>query len=104
MAVGALIGAYQENDSGELRALLPLAGRTLIEYQARCAAAGPLGFRFRLRFGPLDLVEAELERIVFGGKSGGRMLIRLVRRKFGALDAWVHGQCSLPSLSRRESD
>src|SRR5687767_4703166 len=39
MAVGALIGAYQESDSGELRALLPLAGRTLIEYQARCAAA-----------------------------------------------------------------
>jgi hypothetical protein len=39
MPVGALIGAYQENDSGELRALLPLAGRTLIEYQARCAAA-----------------------------------------------------------------
>lgn len=39
MAVGALIGAYQENDSGELRALLPLAGRTLIEYQARCVAA-----------------------------------------------------------------
>ncbi|MEO8175137.1 MAG: NTP transferase domain-containing protein [Sphingomicrobium sp.] len=39
MAVGALIGAYQENGSGELRALLPLAGRTLFEYQARCAAA-----------------------------------------------------------------
>ena len=39
MAVGALIGAYQENDAGELRALLPLAGRTLIEYQARCVAA-----------------------------------------------------------------
>ena len=39
MAVGALIGAYQENDSGDLRALLPLAGQTLIEYQARCAAA-----------------------------------------------------------------
>ncbi len=39
MAVGALIGAYQENDAGELRALLPLAGQTLIEYQARCAAA-----------------------------------------------------------------
>lgn len=38
MAVGALIGAYQEDDSGGLRALLPLAGRTLIEYQARCAA------------------------------------------------------------------
>src|SRR5918993_1785707 len=39
MAVGAPIGAYQESDSGELRALLPLAGRTLIEYQARCVAA-----------------------------------------------------------------
>ncbi|MEO6255230.1 MAG: NTP transferase domain-containing protein [Sphingomicrobium sp.] len=39
MAVGALIGAYQENGSGELRALLPLAGRTLFEYQARCVAA-----------------------------------------------------------------
>ena len=39
MAVGALIGAYQEDDSGALRALLPLAGRTLIEYKARCAAA-----------------------------------------------------------------
>ena len=34
-----MIGAYQEDDSGGLRALLPLAGRTLIEYQARCAAA-----------------------------------------------------------------
>jgi len=39
MAVGALIGAYQEDDSGGLRALLPLAGRTLVEYQARCASA-----------------------------------------------------------------
>lgn len=39
MAVGALIGAYQEDDSGGLRALLPLSGRTLIEYQVRCAAA-----------------------------------------------------------------
>ena len=39
MAVGALIGAYQEDDSGGLRALLPLAGRTLLEYQGRCAAA-----------------------------------------------------------------
>ena len=40
MAIGALIGAYQEDDSGSLRALLPLAGRTLIEYQVKCAAAG----------------------------------------------------------------
>jgi hypothetical protein len=38
MALGALIGAYQEDDSGGLRALLPLAGRTLLEYQVRCAA------------------------------------------------------------------
>jgi hypothetical protein len=39
MALGALIGAYQEDESGGLRALLPLAGRTLVEYQARCLAA-----------------------------------------------------------------
>jgi CheY-like chemotaxis protein len=39
MALGALIGAYQEDDNGGLRALLPLAGQTLIEYQARCLAA-----------------------------------------------------------------
>jgi len=36
---GALIGAYQEDDSGGLTALLPLAGRTLVEYQVRSAAA-----------------------------------------------------------------
>ena len=39
MSVGALIGAYQEDDGGGLRALFPLSGRTLIEYQVRCAAA-----------------------------------------------------------------
>ena len=39
MALGALIGAYQEDGSGGLYALQPLAGRTLLEYQARCAAA-----------------------------------------------------------------
>ncbi|MEO6580448.1 MAG: hypothetical protein ABIN83_04785 [Sphingomicrobium sp.] len=39
MALGALISAYQEDDQGVLRALFPLAGRTLIEYQARCAAS-----------------------------------------------------------------
>ena len=39
MALGALIGAYQENEAGGLKALSPLAGRTLVEYQARCAAA-----------------------------------------------------------------
>ena len=39
LALGALIGAYQEDDSGQLTALIPLAGRTLVEYQVRCAAA-----------------------------------------------------------------
>jgi hypothetical protein len=39
MALGALLGAYIEDDSGGLRALLPLAGRTLLEYQVRCASA-----------------------------------------------------------------
>jgi hypothetical protein len=39
MTFGALIGAYQEDGAGSLAALQPLAGRTLIEYQARCAAA-----------------------------------------------------------------
>lgn len=39
MSIGALISAYQEDDGGALRALLPLAGRTLLEYQVRCAAA-----------------------------------------------------------------
>jgi hypothetical protein len=39
LALGALIGAYQEDDAGGLTALLPLAGRTLVEYQVRCAAA-----------------------------------------------------------------
>jgi len=39
MALGALISAYHEDESGGLRALFPLAGRTLLEYQARCAAA-----------------------------------------------------------------
>jgi hypothetical protein len=39
MALGALIAAYIEDDSGSLRALLPIAGRTLLEYQVRCASA-----------------------------------------------------------------
>jgi hypothetical protein len=39
MALGALIAAYTEDDSGSLRALLPIAGRTLLEYQVRCAAS-----------------------------------------------------------------
>lgn len=39
MALGALIAAHDEDDQGGLYALAPLAGRTLVEYQARCAAA-----------------------------------------------------------------
>lgn len=39
MALGALIAAYHEDESGSLRALLPIAGRTLLEYQVRCVAA-----------------------------------------------------------------
>lgn len=42
MALGALIAAYQEDDEGGLRALLPLAGQSLIEYQARCLAAAQI--------------------------------------------------------------
>ena len=39
MALGALISAYQEDEQAGLRALFPLAGQTLVEYQVRCAAA-----------------------------------------------------------------
>jgi hypothetical protein len=39
MALGALIAAHDEDDQGGLHALAPLAGRTLVEYQVRCAAA-----------------------------------------------------------------
>jgi len=39
MALAALIAAYEEADEGGLRALIPLAGRPLVEYQARCVAA-----------------------------------------------------------------
>lgn len=39
MALGALIAAHDEDEQGGLHALAPLAGRTLVEYQARCAAA-----------------------------------------------------------------
>jgi hypothetical protein len=38
LALGALISACLEDDSGSLRALMPIAGRSLVEYQARCAA------------------------------------------------------------------
>ncbi|HEU0311319.1 MAG TPA: hypothetical protein VFR36_08895 [Sphingomicrobium sp.] len=63
MALGALIGAYQEDDAGGLRALLPLAGRTLVEYQARClAAAGASPLIVLVERIPVALNEA-LERL-----------------------------------------
>jgi hypothetical protein len=59
MALGALIGAYQEDEAGGLRALLPLAGRTLIEYQARClAAAGAAPLVVLVEKVPIALNEA----------------------------------------------
>lgn len=39
MTLAALIAAYHEGEEGGLRATLPLAGRTLLERQARLAAA-----------------------------------------------------------------
>lgn len=39
MALAALIGAYEECDEGGLRALLPLAGRALVDSQIRAVAA-----------------------------------------------------------------
>src|SRR5439155_9778300 len=69
LAVGALIGAYQEDDSGGLRALLPLSGRTLIEYQVRCAsAAGAAPIVVVVERVPQGLQDA-LERLRLDGVS-----------------------------------
>jgi hypothetical protein len=63
MALGALIGAYAEDETGGLRALLPLAGRTLVEYQARCAhAAGAAPIVVLVERLPASLKDA-LERL-----------------------------------------
>jgi hypothetical protein len=63
MAIGALVGAYQEDESGALRALYPLAGRTLVEYQVRCvAAAGAAPIVLVVDRIPMALNEA-LERL-----------------------------------------
>ncbi len=63
MALGALIGAYQEDESGGLRALYPLAGRTLLEYQVRCAvAAGAAPVVVMVERLPIALNEA-IERL-----------------------------------------
>lgn len=69
MALGALIGAYQEDDSGGLRALLPLAGRTLLEYQVRCAfAAGAAPIVVVVERMPQALQDA-IERLRLDGIS-----------------------------------
>ncbi len=69
MALGALIGAYQEDDSGNLRALYPLAGRTLLEYQARCAAAaGAAPIVVLVERLPIDL-NAAIDRLRVEGIS-----------------------------------
>ena len=39
MALGALVTAIEESDEGGLRALLPVAGRPLVELQLRAAGA-----------------------------------------------------------------
>ena len=61
MALGALIAAYHEDDQGGLRALFPLAGRTLLEYQARCAAAVRAGHDFALARRVLDLPPGSID-------------------------------------------
>jgi hypothetical protein len=67
MALGALLGAYHEDDSGGLRALLPLAGRTLIEYQVRCAfAAGAAPIVIVVERVPAALQDA-IERLRLDG-------------------------------------
>jgi hypothetical protein len=67
MGIGALIGAYQEDDGGQLRALLPLAGRTLIDYQVRAAAAaGASPIVVVVERVPRDLQDA-LERLRLDG-------------------------------------
>jgi hypothetical protein len=64
MALGALIAAYLETDSGSLRALLPIAGRTLLEYQVRCAAAaGAAPIVVVVESIPIALNEAVIERL-----------------------------------------
>lgn len=69
MALGALIGAYQEDDAGSLRALLPLSGRTLLEYQVRCAvAAGAAPIVVVVERVPQALQDA-LERLRLEGLS-----------------------------------
>jgi hypothetical protein len=63
VALGALISAYVEDESGSIRALLPIAGRSLLEYQVRCAVgAGAAPIVVLAERIPIALNEA-LERL-----------------------------------------
>jgi hypothetical protein len=67
VALGALISAYIEDTTGSLRALMPIAGRSLVEYQIRCAAAcGAAPIVVLVDRIPIALAEV-LERLVRDG-------------------------------------
>jgi hypothetical protein len=83
MALGALISAYQEasGGSGELAATLPLAGRTLVEYQARLAqAAGASPVVLLVERMPASLIAA-VDRL-----TGEGVAVQLARSSREAAD------------------
>lgn len=71
MALGALIAAYQEDDRGSLRALLPMAGRSLLDYQVRCAAAAGASPITIL----VDRIPAALDAVLNGLQQDGLPVI-----------------------------
>jgi hypothetical protein len=82
MALGALISAYQEasGGSGELAATLPLAGRTLVEYQARLAqAAGASPVVLLVERMPASLIAA-VDRLTGEGVAVQLAAVRAKRR------------------------
>ena len=83
MALGALISAYQEasGGAGELAATLPLAGRTLVEYQARLAqAAGASPVVLLVERMPASLIAA-VDRL-----TGEGVAVQLARSSREAAD------------------
>ena len=86
MALGALIAAYQEDEHGGLRALFPLAGRTLLEYQARCAAA--------VGAAPIVVLVIWLSRYVSLGSITGSLLAPVVTAVL-----WAFGLASVPAIA-----
>jgi len=83
MALGALISAYQEasGGAGELAATLPLAGRTLVEYQARLAqAAGASPIVLLVERMPASLIAA-VDRL-----TGEGVAVQLARSSREAAD------------------